>query len=154
MSQAEDKYTWHVNVEADCMACFLGRGETEDKVGFVDEVKPENGAVGLVFDKTNFYAEQGGQIYDQGEIVDAAGNAMRVDSVQVFGGYVLHLGEITSGSFKVGGMATLKVNYARRAPIASNHTMTHVLNYALREVLIGKANIGKTDGPQLDQKGR
>mmetsp|Transcript_16407 Transcript_16407/g.33447 ORF Transcript_16407/g.33447 Transcript_16407/m.33447 type:complete len:974 (+) Transcript_16407:24-2945(+) len=152
-TEAEHKYTWHKDIEAKCMACFLGRGETEDKVGFVDVIAPGDGAVGLVFDKTNFYAEQGGQIYDQGSIVDAAGNAMRVDSVQVFGGYVLHLGEVTSGSFKVGGTATLKVNYARRAPIASNHTMTHVLNYALRDVLIGKENIGKTDGPQLDQKG-
>ena len=96
----EDKYAWHADIGATCMACFLGRGETEDKVGFVEAVGAEDGAVGLVFDKTNYYAEQGGQIYDQGTIVSDSGAVMRVDSVQVFGGYVLHLGSVVSGKVR------------------------------------------------------
>jgi alanyl-tRNA synthetase len=43
------------------------------------------------------------------------------------------------------------VDYERRRPVASNHTMTHVLNFALRDVLIGKEV--KTEGPSIDQKG-
>ncbi|GMH57701.1 hypothetical protein TrLO_g2576 [Triparma laevis f. longispina] len=152
VTESEAKYTWNADIDSKISAAFIGRGETDDKTGFVDSITTASGAAGLIFDATNFYAEQGGQIYDQGTVT--CGDAVfRVDNVQVFGGYVLHLGEVVKGTFSVGSSATLAVNYIRRGPIASNHTMTHVLNYALRDVMIGKENIGSDDGPQLDQKG-
>jgi len=136
-------------------ACFVGRGATEDKVGFENSISPASTACGLVVAATNFYAEQGGQIYDTGTITSADGAIFRVDNVQIFGGFVLHIGEVVKGSFSVDAGVTMTVNYVRRSPIASNHTMTHVLNYALRDVLIGKDNIGASNynGPAVDQKG-
>lgn len=94
--------------------------------------------VGLLFDKTNFYAESGGQIYDTGFI-----DTHPVQDVQVYGGYVLHVTEIKGKTLKVGDTLTLKVDYERRAPIKSNHTATHMVNFALRKVL----------GDKVDQKG-
>jgi alanyl-tRNA synthetase len=149
------KYVWDADLASDITACFVGRGETEDKVGFQNDISSSNSTCGLILNATNFYAESGGQIYDQGKITTADGSVFRVDNVQVFGGFVLHLGEVLKGSFAVGNSATLSVNYTRRSPIAANHTMTHVLNYALRDVLIGKENIGVSNynGPAVDQKG-
>uniref|UniRef100_A0A0D9YC95 Alanine--tRNA ligase n=1 Tax=Oryza glumipatula TaxID=40148 RepID=A0A0D9YC95_9ORYZ len=99
---------------------------------------------GLVLESTSFYAEQGGQIYDTGKIEGSFGS-FNVTNVQVFAGYVLHMGSFTKGSkaLSVGDKVTCKVDYARRALIAPNHTCTHMLNFALREIL----------GDHVDQKG-
>eukprot|EP00532_Pseudo-nitzschia_australis_P002979 CAMPEP_0168199072 /NCGR_PEP_ID=MMETSP0139_2-20121125/22175_1 /TAXON_ID=44445 /ORGANISM="Pseudo-nitzschia australis, Strain 10249 10 AB" /LENGTH=973 /DNA_ID=CAMNT_0008123931 /DNA_START=75 /DNA_END=2996 /DNA_ORIENTATION=+ len=136
-------------------ALFIGRGETEDMIGFVDSVTKESSTVGIIVDKTSFYAEQGGQIYDIGEIITAGGATVRVTNVQLYGSFVLHLGEVVEGTMSVGDSISCSVDYVRRVPIASNHTMTHVLNYALREVLVTRpAAEGKTpSGVNVDQKG-
>ncbi|KAF0930945.1 hypothetical protein E2562_038264 [Oryza meyeriana var. granulata] len=99
---------------------------------------------GLVLESTSFYAEQGGQIYDTGSIEGSFGSFI-VTNVQVFAGYVLHMGSFTKGSkaLSVGDKVTCKVDYDRRARIAPNHTCTHMLNFALREIL----------GDHVDQKG-
>jgi alanyl-tRNA synthetase len=99
-------------------------------------------AVGLVLDKTPCYAEQGGQTFDICEITSKSA-AFKCENTQTYAGYVLHVGEIEKGEIKVGDEVTVKVDYARRALIAKNHTATHILNYALRQVL----------GPKVDQKG-
>jgi len=98
--------------------------------------------VGLLFDKTNFYAESGGQIHDTGAVVHDS-HSHNVADVQVFGGYVLHITEVKLKAVKVGDSLTLKVNYERRSPIKANHTATHMVNFALRKVL----------GDKVDQKG-
>jgi len=142
-------------------ALFIGRGETEDKIGFVDSVTKESSTVGVILDKTNFYAESGGQIYDIGDIlkVGAEGNdgaTFRISNVQLYGSFVLHVGTVIDGILSVGDSVSCSVDYVRRCPIASNHTMTHVLNHALREVLISRpAAEGKksTGGVNVDQKG-
>ena len=149
------KYVWNEDLEG-CIvkACFLGRNETEDNIGFVDSVSPESSTVGIILDKSSFYAESGGQIYDTGVIKSSSGAVLKVDNVQLYGQFVLHLGEIESGSFSVGDSVSCCVDYERRAPIASNHTMTHVLNHALREVLILQpARGGKEATMTVDQKG-
>jgi alanyl-tRNA synthetase len=146
----EEKYVWEKNLVTTVKACFIGRNETEDKTGFKDTISKSDGAAGLILQATNFYAEQGGQIYDTGFIKSPTGT-LRVDNVQVYGGYVLHVGSVISGTFTCGSSATCEVDYERRRPVASNHTMTHVLNFALRDVLIGKEV--KTEGPSIDQKG-
>ncbi|XP_047045483.1 alanine--tRNA ligase-like [Lolium rigidum] len=99
---------------------------------------------GLVLESTSFYAEQGGQIYDTGSI-DGPSGSFTVNNVQVFAGYVLHIGSFTEGSeaLSVGDVVKCKVDYTRRTLIAPNHTCTHMLNFALREVL----------GDHIDQKG-
>ena len=144
------KYVWGSEVEG-CKAgaLFIGRGETEDKIGFVDAIDASSGPVGVILDRTAFYAEAGGQIFDTGLLTTSGGATIKVSNVQAYGQYVLHLGEVTEGSVSVGDSVTCAVDYVRRSPIASNHTMTHVLNYALRDTLIKKG-----DGTgQVDQRG-
>jgi len=148
------KYVWDQALEGCTVkALFIGRGETEDKIGFVDSISPESSMVGIVLDKTSFYAEAGGQIYDIGTIqTDSC--TVTITNVQNYGSFVLHLGEVKDGSLTVGDLVSCKVDYDRRRPIASNHTMTHVLNYALREVLVKRPEReGKKVMMDVDQKG-
>ncbi|XP_065865616.1 alanine--tRNA ligase isoform X1 [Euphorbia lathyris] len=100
--------------------------------------------VGIVLESTSFYAEQGGQIFDIGSLKGSFGT-FQVTNVQVFGGFVLHIGSLTGGTgkFFAGDKVVCKVDYDRRKLIAPNHTCTHMLNFALREVL----------GNHVDQKG-
>ncbi|KAM6123566.1 alanine--tRNA ligase, cytoplasmic, partial [Phoenicopterus ruber ruber] len=105
---------------------------------FVEEVSTGQ-ECGIVLDRTCFYAEQGGQIYDEGYMVkDDDGREDKteftVKNVQVRGGYVLHIGTLY-GSLKVGDQVHLSIDEARRRPVMSNHTATHILNFALRSVL-------------------
>jgi alanyl-tRNA synthetase len=123
-------------------------------IGFVDSISPESSTVGVILDKTSFYPEAGGQIYDVGTLKTANGATVKVTNVQNYGSFVLHLGEVTEGSLSVGDTISCSVDYVRRRPIASNHTMTHVLNYALREVLVKRpAKEGKASTVDVDQKG-
>ncbi|XP_077165936.1 alanine--tRNA ligase, cytoplasmic [Paroedura picta] len=94
---------------------------------------------GVILDQTCFYAEQGGQIYDEGYLVKEDEGSedkteFTVKNVQVRGGYVLHIGTVY-GNLKVGDVVRLYVDESRRRPIMSNHTSTHILNFALRAVL-------------------
>lgn len=90
---------------------------------------------GILLDRTNFYAEQGGQIYDEGFIIKEGGeDEFRVKNVQVRGGYVLHIG-VVEGVFQVGDTVRLLIDEPRRCAIMKNHTATHILNFALRDVL-------------------
>jgi len=148
------KYVWNEQlIGCTVKALFVGRGETEDGIGFVDTVSTANGAVGIILTKSSFYAEAGGQIYDTGSITSDSGAVFNVQNVQSYGQYVLHIGVVSGGSFSLGDSVTCSVDYVRRAPIAANHTMTHVLNFALKDVLITK-NLNKSDFTQsIDQKG-
>jgi len=152
----ESKYVWNQELnQCTIQALFLGRGETPDGVGFANKVSSDDGYVGIVLDKTSFYAEQGGQINDTGTIKNEKNEVvMNVINVQIYGGFVVHVGTV-SHPLSVGDVLTCAVDYKRRLPIASNHTMTHVLNYALRDVLISK-NASGGEGEvqqQVDQKG-
>lgn len=144
----DPKYVWHEELTGCTVkALFIGRNETEDKIGFVKEVSPESNTVGVILDKSSFYAESGGQVYDTGLIVSSSGAEIKVDNVQAYGQYVLHLGEVASGTLKTGDTVSCSVDYVRRGPIAANHTMTHVLNFALRKVLAPDGSV------TIDQKG-
>ena len=99
--------------------------------------------VGLLLDRTNFYAEQGGQEYDTGSILIDGVAELAVANVQVYAGYVLHTGYMKYGTLNVGNSVTCSYDELRRHPIRSNHTGTHILNFALREVL----------GEDVNQKG-
>ncbi|NBO91842.1 MAG: alanine--tRNA ligase [Planctomycetia bacterium] len=100
-----------------------------------------NDEVGLLLDRTNFYAEQGGQTGDSGSIKTMTGT-FEVDETRRLGDAVLHLGRVVEGHIEAGQPATLEVSTAR-PHIQRNHTTTHLLNWALREVL----------GDGVDQKG-
>lgn len=149
------KYVWDQTLDGCTVkALFIGRGETEDKIGFVEQVSPESSTVGVILDKSSFYAEAGGQIYDVGTITSSSGTKIKITNVQSYGQFVLHVGDVIEGSLNVGDTVSCSVDYVRRRPIASNHTMTHVLNYALREVLVKRpAAQGKESNVDVDQKG-
>merc|ERR1711970_1477501 len=104
---------------------------------FVDSVASGQ-ECGLLLDKTAFYAEQGGQIYDEGFIVKGE-NEVKVTNVQVRGGYVLHMGPV-EGTFAVGDEVECSIDEDRRKNVMNNHSGTHVLNFALRQVLSGDAD--------------
>lgn len=148
------KYVWDQTLDGCTVkALFIGRGETEDKIGFVDSISPESSAIGVILDKTSYYAEAGGQIFDVGTIKSDS-CTIEVTNVQNYGSFVLHLGTVKEGTLKVGDSISCSVDYDRRRPIASNHTMTHVLNYALREVLVKRPEReGKKVNLDVDQKG-
>ena len=104
---------------------------------FVDEVGAGH-ECGVILDKTNFYAESGGQIYDTGFMTgvdDTDGTEFEVRDVRSQGGYVVHVGNVASGSLKVGQMLRIQIDEDRRKLIMNNHTGTHILNFALRNVL-------------------
>lgn len=148
-----EKYVWNKELEGSVKGLFIGRGETEDKIGFVDTITSESSTVGVILDKTSFYAEAGGQVYDIGTLKTGSAT-VKVTNVQSYGKFVLHLGEVTEGSLSVGDSITCSVDYIRRSPIAANHTMTHILNYALKEVLVTRpTKEGKPPSIDIDQKG-
>ncbi|EXX57273.1 alanine--tRNA ligase [Rhizophagus irregularis DAOM 197198w] len=98
---------------------------------------------GILLDRTNFYSEQGGQQYDTGSITIDGQAEFVVENVQMFGGYVLHIGYLKYGNLNVNDEIIANYDELRRWPLRNNHTATHILNYALREVL----------GNNIDQKG-
>jgi alanyl-tRNA synthetase len=95
----------------------------------------------LLLDRTNFYAEQGGQVGDSGTISTPSGR-FEVETTQRLGDGILHIGRVTEGHIEPGQHANLEVS-GIRADTMRNHTATHLLNWALREVL----------GEHVEQKG-
>ncbi|XP_050437288.1 alanine--tRNA ligase, cytoplasmic-like [Adelges cooleyi] len=107
--------------------------------GFVQQVSALE-ECGILLDKTCFYAEQGGQIYDEGSLIKDEDTELYIKNVQVRAGYVLHVGILESGCLKVGDQVTLKIDDKRRRLIMNNHTATHTLNHTLRVVLGDSSN--------------
>jgi len=107
---------------------------------FVDEVQVGQ-ECGLLLDQTSFYSEQGGQTFDEGFLTKAGeeNEEFIVNNVQVRGGYILHIGKLSSSndgaSLKVGDTVDLHVDMLKRKNVMNNHTGTHVLNFALRKVV-------------------
>ena len=98
----------------------------------------------LVFDATPFYGESGGQAGDSGLIEFENGAVFRVTDTQKRGGDMhAHIGVLERGEITLGDSAVLKVDAARRTTVRANHSATHLLHAALRDVL----------GPQVSQKG-
>ena len=126
------KYVWNEDLDGcTSKALFIGRHETEDGVGFVDSISTDNGAVGIILDKSNYYGESGGQTFDIGSIKTSSGAIIQISNVQIYGSFVLHMGEVTEGTVSVGETATCMVDYVCCAPIASNHTLTR-LRYKIK----------------------
>ncbi|XP_033115331.1 alanine--tRNA ligase, cytoplasmic-like isoform X2 [Anneissia japonica] len=108
---------------------------------FVDEVG-SNVECGVITSSTNFYAESGGQIADIGVIInDQSLNCLNIDDVQSYGGYSLHSG-MSKAPIRVGVEVHMHVNWEHRINVMRNHTGTHLLNFALREVLSNTSQKG------------
>lgn len=107
----------------------------------VDAVNAGQEAV-VVLDQTPFYAESGGQVGDKGEL-KGANFSFAVEDTQKYGQAIGHIGKLAAGSLKVGDAVQADVDEARRARIRLNHSATHLMHAALRQVL----------GTHVSQKG-
>jgi alanyl-tRNA synthetase len=126
-----------------------------------DQRAEQGRRVAVILDRTNFYAESGGQVGDVGrletDVADAGaaparghggrpttGNTrFKVEDTRLVGGYVLHVGSVVEGRLAAGKKVSAIVDLDQRRPTMANHTGTHLLNHALRAVL----------GDDVDQRG-
>ncbi len=120
---------------------FLGYDNTECKATLLSIIKDgelidelSEGECSLVFDKTVFYGEGGGQVGDTGVILSDKATLTVLDTKKVNDVYI-HEVKIDAGSIKVGDILTLKIDTARRLAIKRNHSACHLLQAALRAVL-------------------
>ncbi|EKC9677531.1 TPA: alanine--tRNA ligase [Escherichia coli] len=107
----------------------------------VDAINAGQDAV-VVLDQTPFYAESGGQVGDKGEL-KGTNFSFAVEDTQKYGQAIGHIGKLAAGSLKVGDAVQADVDEARRARIRLNHSATHLMHAALRQVL----------GTHVSQKG-
>ena len=139
------KYNYHAKSDAEYQfeSCKAQVMALRFNKSFVNEVKSGQ-ECGVLLDRTCFYAEQGGQIYDEGFLVKADDDSVevKVSNVQVRGGYILHMGRV-EGDLKVGDLVMTQIDESRRKCVMNNHTGTHILNFALRQSL----------GAEADQRG-
>src|SRR3954467_14678821 len=97
----------------------------------------------VVLDETPFYAESGGQVGDRGELVGSAGTFAVDDTQKIQADVFGHHGALKSGMLKVGDRVDARVDTALRERTMRNHSVTHLMHKALREVL----------GPHVQQRG-
>ena len=117
-----------LNADGQVTALLKG-GEQVDRLE-----EGEEGAV--ILDATPFYAESGGQVGDQGRIVSDTG-VFEVADTQKHGPAHVHFGAVASGTLETGQGAAAQVDAARRLDTTRNHSATHILHAALREILGG-----------------
>jgi len=121
--------------------CLLHpEGDEEDSVATAIS-EGQHGAI--ITKKTPFYGTMGGQVGDTGVIETKDGSFTVTESIHVAGSKIAHVGVVTKGMIKVGDIATLKVDAAGRIATCRNHSATHLMQKALREVL----------GSHVEQKG-
>ncbi len=145
---AESEFTGydHLNDEAEVVALFAG----EEAVDSLDA-----GQQGMVIlSQTPFYAESGGQVGDQGQLL-AGGVVFDVVDCQKQGqGVNAHIGKVVAGAIKLGAKLKAEVDVARRQAIILNHSATHLLHAALRQVLgehvTQKGSLVKADSLRFD----
>jgi alanyl-tRNA synthetase len=115
---------------------FVGRDQFEIEARVLALVGPDDdGRVSVVLDRSPFYAESGGQVGDTGTIVTATGRVEVDDTSYVVASLHRHQGRIVDGEIVVGQQATAAIDIERRDAIRRNHTATHLLHWALRQVL-------------------
>ena len=139
-SRFDTDYNQRLDVDGE--TTFLGydglTGEGRVQAIFRDGEKTERLSEGqaamVVLDRTPFYAESGGQVGDQGELSGAWGR-FRVDDTQKRDGMFTHIGELIQGEMRVDDPVRCEVDGVRRQATALNHSATHLMHAALRQVL-------------------
>ncbi|MCU1370167.1 MAG: alanyl-tRNA synthetase [Ilumatobacteraceae bacterium] len=114
---------------------FVGREVFTVDADVLAVVPGSNGQVSVFLDRTPFYAESGGQVGDTGTITGPDGSGEVLDTVQALPGLHRHIMRLTSGSLAAGDKVVAAIDTDRRDAIRRNHTATHLLHWALREVL-------------------
>ncbi len=142
--EAQTEPIWYRLRESLGATEFLGYGTEEAEGEILALVKagdavPEAKAgeeIAVVLNQTPFYAESGGQVADSGVIENADGGHVRVDNVQKRAdGLFVHYGKVEAGKVTVGDAVRLVIDRPRRSMIRANHSATHLLHAALRNVL-------------------
>jgi alanyl-tRNA synthetase len=140
IGEAADASFWFDIVDASGTTDFLGYDTLSAEgqiVAIVQDGKPVDTATGevqVILNQTPFYAESGGQVGDAGILRTDAGTVTVTDTKKVEGLFI-HIGTVTDGQIAKGQGAELSVDAARRGTIQANHSVTHLLNEALRNVL-------------------
>jgi alanyl-tRNA synthetase len=114
---------------------FTGRQEYESKARVLAVVPGADDTVEVFLDRSPFYAESGGQVGDTGSITTATGSVEVLDTTAALPGLTRHVGRVVEGTLSEGQEATASIDGERRDAIRRNHTATHLLHWALREVL-------------------
>lgn len=130
---------------------FVGYTETETESRIVAIVKDKQFVTSLsakeegmiLLDKTPFYAEKGGQIADIGTLSHGKASFKVTGCQSPFPGLIAHIGKLEHGSLSVGELVLARIDEERRQSIANHHTATHLLHYALQQIL----------GPHVRQAG-
>ena len=146
-TEDSSKYMWDIEIPSKIVAIVSEKGDVIDSVtpspSSTSTTSKGEETIGIVLSESPFYAEAGGQISDSGSLVitraDGREVAVEVVDVQSYAGYLLHTcvpaveGESLVG-IADGDSVLARVDYSRRRKTAPNHSITHVLNYALRKV--------------------
>ncbi len=121
-----------LDIASEAVTGFVGF-ELDEVEATILEIHQQEDALFVITDKTVYYAEMGGQSGDTGVLV-CNGNAIEVTGTQQIGKARAHI-VASSAAVKVGDTVTLKLDTARRRPIEAHHTATHLLHWALHEVV-------------------
>lgn len=140
--EAADQGVWFDIAEASGVTDFLGYDTESAEAQIVALVRDgatvdsakEGDSVQVVLNQTPFYAESGGQVGDSGFLRSEDAEARITDTRQVAGVFI-HFAEVTKGTLSNGDAAELQVDHHRRSAIRANHSATHLLHEALRQVL-------------------
>ena len=108
----------------------------------VDTVSTDSENVVIILDNTPFYAESGGQVGDKG-ILEAVGVTFKISDVQKSGNAISHIGKLEKGALNINDEVTAKVDGLLRLDTAANHSATHLLHSALKQIV----------GSHAEQKG-
>ncbi|MCP4227803.1 MAG: alanine--tRNA ligase, partial [Actinomycetia bacterium] len=123
-------------VEGSGQTDFVGRTELTDIEAMVLLVTDNlDGTRSVFLDRSPFYAESGGQIGDTGTITTKTGTAQVIETVYAVPGVNRHVVKVAEGVIEAGQFATASIDTERRDAIRRNHTGTHLLHWALRQVL-------------------
>ena len=103
--------------------------------GQLAETASQGDEVDIILDKTAFYGEMGGQVGDTGKISGSKGTVVVTNTIRSLSDVIVHQGKVIEGSISVGDEVEAEIDIARRLDIARNHTATHLLQAALRQIL-------------------
>lgn len=142
--EAANEQVWFDLKEKHGSTDFLGYSTTHAEGLVLGLVKSQNTVekavegeeVFILINQTPFYAESGGQVGDQGLITTENGDQVKVlDTLKKLGSLHVHVGKVIKGQIKAGDSVKLDVDATRRRQVAANHSATHLLHAALRQVL-------------------
>ncbi len=132
------QFTGYERLSDESQVLLLTRGDDQARVDSLRAGEAGN----VVLDRTPFYAESGGQVGDRG-VLRAGNTLFRVEDTQKVGQAFVHKGRVESGTLNVGDRVTAEVGESARRATMRNHSATHLMHKALRDVL----------GPHVQQKG-